>query len=67
MSHPDADPATLARLAAELSDNQRDEPAGALQPAPADPEPAPEPPRSRWKQAVKRACEGRLQHVLSLH
>ena len=57
MSHPDADPATLARLAAELSDNRRDEPAGALQPVPAEPEPALEPPRSRWKQAVKRATK----------
>lgn len=57
MSHPDADPATLARLAAELAEHQRDEPAGALHPVPGEPEPAPEPPRSRWKQAVKRATK----------
>jgi len=57
MSHPDADPDTLARLAAELREGQTDAPGDALHPAPAEPEPVPEPPRSRWKQAVKRATK----------
>ncbi len=57
MSHPDADPATLARLAAELRDRQPDDPGTALHPVPAEPEPAPVPARARWKQAVKRATK----------
>lgn len=57
MSHPDADPDTLARLAAELREGQGDTPGGALHPAPAEPEPEPVPARSRWKQAMKRATK----------
>jgi 2-polyprenyl-3-methyl-5-hydroxy-6-metoxy-1,4-benzoquinol methylase len=57
MSHPDADPATLARLAAELADQSRQESGHTLHPVPVPPEAPVLPARARWKQAVKRATK----------